>query len=824
MRSRKAIIGAAVLALVAGTAWFADRQLKHRDHPGLVTFIKQVARNYPASFNMEPVELVLNVKDEDLAELQRVVEEARERGVILPEGRDYVPAEITGPEGTFKAKVRIKGKMTDHVKGSKWSFRVVAKKDGGFLGMQRFSLQHPGTRNYLCDWFFHRLSAGEGMTALRYGFIRLSFNGEDLGVYAYEEHFGPELLAHNGRVKGPVFRFDPSLFWVHRLNEMRKVKYDEAFAAYQAASLDAFGTGDLEKDSLARAQFAEACGLIDGFRRGELRASEVFNVELLARRHALLDLVGGHHSMDWSDVKFYYDPVLRRVEPVAYESFSAHPIRNLAGSWRYVGRQRADMDLHDAYFNDPELFKAYVRALERLARPSYLDSAFAALKPALDSAAATIYREFPYKELDRSIYYANQRTIQRLLDVPKGFHAYLQQRTADSVVVAVVPIEALPMEVKGLVLANGKVVAPVGNVIVPSRKQGQVGAPITMRFKLGADMELPAKDLAIRYSVLGASVTKELEVFAQALPLISKPLLPAAMSLAELAREEMIAVDTAASVITIRPGRWVLDHDLSLPPGFTVKATAPLHIDLRNGARIISRAPLEWRGLEDAPIVINSGNASGGGLRVVDPGGPSVLAHVRIEGLGPADGTPAMVFHAADLRMTDCALAGDPGRDLLTVVRGTTKLERVLVRGGRDQLSLYYTKATLTGVQMDAAADEAMVVHGGVVDLQGVRMALAKGVGIKAGHGAVLNVRDGHLDANGNGLEIGEGSVLRLEGGSVRSGATGIVVRKVERYLGPSRVEVKGVEITGTEAPLRSAEGNTVLRDGQPWSTPAVNP
>jgi len=332
MRSRKAIIGAAVLALVAGTAWFADRQLKHRDHPGLVTFIKQLARNYPASFNMEPVELVLNVKDEDLAELQRVVEEARERGVILPEGRDYVPAEITGPEGTFKAKVRIKGKMTDHVKGSKWSFRVVAKKDGGFLGMQRFSLQHPGTRNYLCDWFFHRLSAGEGMTALRYGFIRLSFNGEDLGVYAYEEHFGPELLAHNGRVKGPVFRFDPSLFWVHRLNEMRKVKYDEAFAAYQAASLDAFGTGDLEKDSLARVQFGEACGLIDGFRRGQLRASEVFNVELLARRHALLDLVGGHHSMDWSDVKFYYDPLLKRIEPVACESFSAFPIRSLAGS------------------------------------------------------------------------------------------------------------------------------------------------------------------------------------------------------------------------------------------------------------------------------------------------------------------------------------------------------------------------------------------------------------------------------------------------------------------------------------------------------------
>ena len=158
------------------------------------------------------------------------------------------------------------------------------------------------------------------------------------------------------------------------------------------------------------------------------------------------------------------------------------------------------------------------------------------------------------------------------------------------------------------------------------------------------------------------------------------------------------------------------------------------------------------------------------------------------------------------------------------MVRGTTRLDRVLLRGGRDQLSLHYTKATLNGVQMDAAADEAMVLHGGVVDLQEVRMALAKGVGIKAGNGAVLSVRESHMDVNGNGLEIAEGAVVQVEGGSVRSGATGFVVRKVERYLGPSRVELKGVEVTGTEAPLRAAEGNTVLRDGQPWSTAAMNP
>ena len=79
MRSRKALVGAAVLALLAGIAWFADRQLKHREHPGLITFIKQVARNYPASFQVEPVQLVLNVKDEDLAEKLKQLVAAKDR-------------------------------------------------------------------------------------------------------------------------------------------------------------------------------------------------------------------------------------------------------------------------------------------------------------------------------------------------------------------------------------------------------------------------------------------------------------------------------------------------------------------------------------------------------------------------------------------------------------------------------------------------------------------------------------------------------------------------------------------------------------------------
>ncbi|MBK7553511.1 MAG: hypothetical protein IPI55_02625 [Flavobacteriales bacterium] len=116
-----------------------------------------------------------------MSQLEAVVDSARRRGVIMPEGNDYVKGKFTVNGLETKCKLRIKGKLNDHVKDEKWSFRVIAKGDGGFLGMKRFSLQHPGTRNYLCDWFYHQLSKGEGIVALRYGFCKVSLNGDNLG-------------------------------------------------------------------------------------------------------------------------------------------------------------------------------------------------------------------------------------------------------------------------------------------------------------------------------------------------------------------------------------------------------------------------------------------------------------------------------------------------------------------------------------------------------------------------------------------------------------------------------------------------------------------
>ena len=804
-----------VAALLGAGAWAAHRALVHRGHPGLTTFLRQWAVNYPASFAVEPPVIAIEVDEAELARLENVVELARERGVIMPEGNDPVEARFTVDGRSFKGRVRIKGKLSDHVQGEKWSFRVLARKDGGFLGMKRFSLQHPGTRNYLYDWFYHRLMAGEGLIALRYGFCRVTFNGEDLGVYAYEEHFGEELAEHNERVAGPLLRFDPGLFWQHRLNSMQGLRLDEAYAAYQAATLDAYGTNDLAADPQGRRLFEEALALVEAFRRGELPASAVFDADRTARRLALLDLVGGHHSMDWSDVKFHFDPVLKRLEPVSYESFSAFRIRELAGAYRYRGRVREQDELHTQLLSDPAIRAAYGQHLERYARPAYLDSAFAALKGALDTASAPLYREFPYKELDRNVYTANQRAIRALLDPPKHAHVHLDRRSADTLEVVAVPLEALPVQVDSLRLADGRRFAPVGRVVLPPRPRGGVGRPLLLRFVTGALNDSALTDARIIMGFMGSARRKATPVSPFKLNDV-RDLDLATQAPPNVDRFPFLVCDEVARTITFTPGRWTLSERMVLPAGYTVVAMAPLRIELANGAEIVSRSPLRWTGTEERPIVITAPDSSSLGLHVLEAGGRSELDHVRFEGL--------MRFHADQLRSADVSFHRSPvtishavfsgtGTTLLAISEGEVQLRHSTFAGGSDQLEAVHAALQATGLRFLGAADDAVSVHGGGASFTEIVVDGAKGDGMKAAAMAQVELTNATLTRCGTGIEAREGSTVVMRTGridAVQAGHAG----KDEVRNGPVRIDLHEVEVP-EGAGFKTGQGSSIMLNGR---------
>jgi len=51
-------------------------------------------------------------------------------------------------------------------------------------------------------------------------------------------------------------------------------------------------------------------------------ASEIFNTEMLAKYFAIADVFLARHSIIWHNQRFYYNPVLCKLEPISYDCYS----------------------------------------------------------------------------------------------------------------------------------------------------------------------------------------------------------------------------------------------------------------------------------------------------------------------------------------------------------------------------------------------------------------------------------------------------------------------------------------------------------------------
>ena len=451
---RRTILALLLLGCI-GT-YVVHRYVQKFGFNGIGEFISVYRHNVALAETVEPLELQLLLSDADYGYLSNRRDIALERGIQINDGEDtYVDCKIVSGNDTVKGEIRLKGHMTDHLQGEKWSFRVKTKKNKQVLGMSRFSLQAPGTRNYAYEWVYHQLLKQEGIIYLNYDFIRLKLNEKDLGIYAIEEHFGQHVLEHNDRPKGAILRWNPNLYWDGRIDEFQGTYLDEQYSDYASSFAEPFEDGVVKDDPELVATYQQGAALLEAFRRGEKKTSEVFDVLMMARFHAIIDLVGGHHSLDWSDVKFFYNSTTGKIEPVGYESFSVRKTESIAGQRLPDEYDDPGFNYHNQLFSDPSFFAVYIQELERIADEAYLDGFMNLIQAELDQKLGVLAHEFPYRKFTFDPYFENISLIRHNLELPKAFHAFKEEQTDSTVRLSITPVSDFPVEILSLVV-DGK--------------------------------------------------------------------------------------------------------------------------------------------------------------------------------------------------------------------------------------------------------------------------------------------------------------------------------------------------------------------------------
>ena len=326
-------------------------------------------------------------------------------------------ATIKKNDKNIKTRIRLKGDRGIHykkIKNSSYKFNLRGKET--FLGVKKFSIQKPRIRNYLNEWIFHELMAEGNLIKLKYKFMYFNLNGENMGLYAFEEGFGKELLERNGRRNGPIFSIDETYEQEILEDSKFEIYDDRTWLRDENINIVKKGSQNLKE------LFA-----------GEANVSEIIDIKKWAWFFAVVDLTYTEHGAIHSSVKFYYNPVNGKFEPVPYDghkraqNYSKH-LHDFDHSTTYdratKNRRIIDKFLSKFFYLDNEnkilnkdFYFEYINAIHKISSKKFLDNFFNKREEEINKITSAIYTDsfiFDYDHRRNSgigLYYFDKNDI-----------------------------------------------------------------------------------------------------------------------------------------------------------------------------------------------------------------------------------------------------------------------------------------------------------------------------------------------------------------------------------------------------------------------------
>jgi len=280
-------------------------------------------KEYPV-YDDPPLVIVLDTSD--YIKILDKRNTAFESGVLQSEDSDWVKGMLITEDKVAKAKLRLKGDWLDHLKGQKWSFRIKMRKNYSWNRLRTFSVQTPMARDFLREWEAHKFFQHHDLLTTRYGFVPLILNNQSRGIYAWEEHFVKQLLEYSYRREGPILKFNEDAFWQMQRNNLKLDGGWYPIPFYEAAAIEPFKESRTVRSPALYQQYLNGQKLMYQYKNDLNTPAEIFDIKKMAAYFAMLDLMKISHGKAWHNQRFYFNPVLCKLEPIVFDGYSDHSI------------------------------------------------------------------------------------------------------------------------------------------------------------------------------------------------------------------------------------------------------------------------------------------------------------------------------------------------------------------------------------------------------------------------------------------------------------------------------------------------------------------
>ncbi len=424
---------------------------------------------------------------EDYQRLVTQREQALADGANVVSEAAYVDARLTLGDQAFDTSLSLReGPAEPLAGGDRWPLQGVVVGDDALLGARAFRLV-PADGGAPRAWGYLHALRRAGLPAAELRLVRLGVNGDPWGVYALE--MSPAAMSDEG--PGPVIvSFDPRAYFeaygaTGEFGMGSGIRYARIAARRGWGPSLASQAESFEDDPALASVHAVVVERFDAIAAGDLEPWAVFDVDAVGRHLALTTLWYGSPALDWRGLSLLHDPEDGDLTPVgglnsAATGWESDPLGVLA---------------------DPQIQRAYLRALQEVADAACLDALRAELEP-LWKAQGWAASGLGSLDAMWDALHRNQAAVRRMLAPSRTLYADAGE-TGDVLWLRLRNVQPFPVEVLGLEL-GGEAFLPLQQAWIDAEDRPGLAASQGARVILRAwgDRMAPGVDVRVPLSAL----------------------------------------------------------------------------------------------------------------------------------------------------------------------------------------------------------------------------------------------------------------------------------------------------------------------------------
>ena len=288
-----------------------------------------------------------------------------------------------------------------------------------------------------------------------------------------------------------------------------------------------------------------------------------------------------------------------------------------------------------------------------------------------------------------------------------------------------------------------------------------------------------------------------------------------------LAKRRYLSIDRSSATISIKPGRWEIEHNLVIPANFTLVAGAGTELDLATSARLIVHGQVRFNGTAKAPVVVRSRDGTGQGLVVLGKELQSELRNVVFKDLSLGTDarwalTAVVTFNESDVILENVEFRNNVSEDALNLIRSRFSMRRVTFANTQtDGFDCDFCDGQIEDSVFRDIGNDAIDVSGSHIVMRGVSI----------------------VDAGDKGVSLDEASTVEAAGLSVTGAKIAVAVKdssSLDAFNPASAIprspslSTKKTEFSSASANLWRAnlggvtdpwlieEGSSLFEDGKP--------